>query len=201
MGIISMNDCFDVDDDTKHNWQLIGAFLTYFSELEAATNEFIITAFKLDEKQGPIVASLIDLSRKVSLIEAIIEAQQLEDTVKQNAHDLLNSVRRINDSRVILAHATLKSGSSPLKLLWSKPKGKKKKDSSEEWPEEKFKEHCEEMIKLSEKMETLRQQLGPTLTITVPDIVHHLSVSAFATRPVASTEPVLLSTGGKASAR
>jgi hypothetical protein len=91
------------DDDREIGALLVGRLIFKLNELEQRLDRFISGFYGLEE-EAPLILSLIDVSRKVAVIEAISHDERYD---KPKLKKLVSWARSIIDKRNFCAHGYL----------------------------------------------------------------------------------------------
>ena len=99
-------------EDERKAFEYVGAYLFRFAKMEDELNSAIERVFNLSAPAAAILFSTLDLFKKLNVIQAAVlahfsdaQGRQISEAKGSEFKNLFRDLMRINDERVIVAHA------------------------------------------------------------------------------------------------
>jgi hypothetical protein len=189
-------------------FQAIGQYFCTFSKLDRELGETIKVALRVQDHEAGnmIVAALVDVARKASLVRAAIQIAKNADgsdtteAWKESAGDTMSKILACNNNdRVLLAHSLLEpKADGAVQFTRLHIPGGVYKSRQETWTEQDFTKRIEQLEDLTTELQSIRNQLN-TLRIEIPDLGWTQPTQPLGSGPLGSPR-VLLETYYGASA-
>src|ERR1700704_1368893 len=88
---------------------LVGRFFHHFGAIEVELNDALRKLFELPPNSADTVCANIDFFKKVNVVTSALIDQNKDQSKAKEIKDLFRKIAKINDHRVIPAHATFEA--------------------------------------------------------------------------------------------
>jgi len=142
---------------------LVGRFFRLFGAIETELNEAIRKLFELTPDSAEMVCANIDFVRKIKIVRSALADQDKDERLrhKKKIEAVFSEILRINNDRLIAAHASFKPNENDGVVFYRVTADKDLKRTSPTWTEKYCEKLFSDMEDIRGELQVLAQSIAP----------------------------------------